>query len=62
MNLSDIIVTIILLGITGAGIYYLYRAKKRGQACVGCPYSKECSSDCGNCGTQENGIDPEHSI
>ncbi len=62
MNFTDIIITLILLGLIGMGAYYLYRVKKRGQACVGCPYSKECSSDCGNCGTQEDGIDPTGGI
>ena len=62
MNFIDIIITLILLGLIGMGAYYLYRVKKRGQVCVGCPYSKECSSDCGNCGTQEDSIDPSESI
>lgn len=31
-----------MLIIGGAG-GYLYRAKKRGEHCVGCPYQKSCS-------------------
>ncbi len=46
MKPEDIIVIAILLVITvGVGIY-IYRAKRRGQKCIGCPYSKECSGNC----------------
>ena len=41
-----IIIAIILL-IIGSIVYYLLKAKKRGQKCIGCPYSKECGSKCG---------------
>lgn len=38
------IIIILILGIVvgGAGLY-IYKAKKRGQTCVGCPYAKECA-------------------
>lgn len=25
---------------------YVYKAKKRGQRCIGCPYGKECGGKC----------------
>ena len=62
MNLVDIVITLILLAVTGTGAYYIYRSKKNGQACVGCPYTKECTSNCGCCGSQDDGIDPNEGI
>ena len=49
-TVEDLIVVLILVAITvGIGIY-LFMAKRRGQACIGCPYSKSCGSKCGgNC-------------
>ncbi|MBR2724061.1 MAG: FeoB-associated Cys-rich membrane protein, partial [Ruminococcus sp.] len=35
--IENIIVIIILIGIVGGIIFYLYRAKKSGQKCIGCP-------------------------
>ncbi len=45
-DMENIIILIILLGIIGGIIFYLYRAKKRGETCIGCPYAKECSGGC----------------
>ena len=46
--MTDIILFAILLIAGGAGLY-LYKAKKRGEHCVGCPYAKQCrKKDC-NC-------------
>jgi len=39
-NILILIVVGILMFFAGN---YLYKAKKRGQTCVGCPYSKECA-------------------
>lgn len=44
MNIADVILTIILVVIAGAAIRYIYKAKKRGTKCIGCPYSGECAS------------------
>lgn len=41
------IIVLILAGIVGGIVWYLYRAKKRGQGCIGCPYAKGCSGKCG---------------
>ena len=38
------IVIIVLLAVIAAAIgVYLYRAKKRGQTCIGCPHASECA-------------------
>ena len=40
----DFIVAAIVLAILGGILFYLYRAKKRGETCIGCPYAKQCGS------------------
>ena len=42
--MADVIIILILLCITGFALRYLYRAKKSGGKCIGCPYSKQCGS------------------
>jgi len=58
----DILIISILVIILGSAAYYIYREKKRGKKCVGCPYSNGCcnqsktSSACNSCmnnGSQE---------
>ena len=39
----------IIVCIIGAIVFYLYKAKKRGDKCVGCPYAKQCGGNCGGC-------------
>ena len=41
------LIIIILVAIAGGIAYYLYRAKRSGAACVGCPHAKQCSGKCG---------------
>ena len=48
--MENIIVILILVAIAAGIICYLVRAKKRGEKCIGCPYSKECHGNCnGSC-------------
>ncbi len=50
----DIIVSVVLVVIIGAAIAYIVRSKKRGDACIGCPYAKQCGGKCnGGCGSQQ---------
>ena len=46
--MKNIVVALLLVVIIAGIIYYLVRAKKRGDKCIGCPYAKECgkSNDC----------------
>ena len=41
--MKDFIVILIIALILGLVIFYIYRSKKSGNKCIGCPYSKECS-------------------
>ena len=44
--MKEIIAVIIIVLIIGGISLYLYKAKKSGRKCIGCPYSKECKSKC----------------
>ena len=44
----NVIIIVIVLAILGGASYYIYKAKKKGAKCVGCPHAKTCGS-C-NCG------------
>ena len=48
--LETVIVMLILLVVIGSAALYVYRAKKRGVKCVGCPHGGHCGGDCGHCG------------
>ena len=45
----DAIVILILLAIVGGIVAFLVRAKQQGQACIGCPHSKQCGAKKGGC-------------
>jgi len=45
--MENVIIIVILVGIAAGIVSYLYRAKKRGQTCIGCPYAKQCGGKCG---------------
>lgn len=40
--MTDILIVIVLLLIAGGAGFYIYRVKKSGAHCVGCPHSKTC--------------------
>ena len=44
INIVNIVAIVALLVMLGFALLYLYKAKKNGQKCVGCPYSKTCSA------------------
>lgn len=48
-----ILIAVILVILITAGVY-VYRAKKSGAHCIGCPSSKECGGRC-SCGTHKDG-------
>lgn len=49
--MENVIIVLVLLTIVAGIVWYLYRAKKRGEKCIGCPYAKQCGGSCGgNCG------------
>ena len=47
-----VIIAVVALILALAGLY-VYRAKKSGQKCIGCPHSKTCASKTCGCGCSE---------
>jgi len=51
--MENIIIIAIIVVIAGLAALYIYKAKKKGAKCIGCPYSCNCSSknnsSCGAC-------------
>ncbi|MGI6664797.1 MAG: FeoB-associated Cys-rich membrane protein [Christensenellaceae bacterium] len=41
-NWGTIVVAAVVLILAGLAVYSMYRAKKRGAACIGCPYAGNC--------------------
>ncbi len=42
--MENLILIVILIGLVGGATYYIYKAKKKGQTCIGCPHAKTCQS------------------
>jgi len=52
--MENFIIILIVLCIVGAIVLYLYKAKKRGETCIGCPYAKQCGGKCdGGCNSKK---------
>ena len=49
MKPVDWLIIGILLIIAAAAIFAIYRSKKSGKKCIGCPDSENCSGCCSNC-------------
>ena len=54
MSIVDYIAIAVVALTLSAAVFYIVRAKKRGEKCVGCPYAKQCGGNCnGGCGHTE---------
>ena len=54
MSIVDYIAIAAIVLTLSASVFYIVRAKKRGEKCVGCPYARECGGKCGGaCGHAE---------
>ena len=47
MTPGDIIAIVISAVVIGLVSLYIYKAKKSGKKCIGCPYRESCSGHCG---------------
>ncbi len=47
--MTDLIVVMVLIAILGGAGYYVYRAKKSGAKCIGCPSGGKCTCGCASC-------------
>lgn len=43
-----IIVAVVVL-VVGLALFYIYRAKKSGKKCIGCPEADACGGNCSCC-------------
>ncbi len=50
MGPKDYIIIAVIAVVVGLAVWYIYRAKRKGQKCIGCPYSCSCGSknNCSN--------------
>ena len=48
MFVNIVLIAAITLILGGAG-FYIYKAKKSGKKCIGCPDSGSCSGHCAGC-------------
>ena len=57
MNPVDMIIVAVVLLILGSAGWFVYKAKKSGKKCIGCPDSGRCASQGGcngcSCGQQK---------
>jgi hypothetical protein len=49
MGAIDYIILSVIIAIVGSAVYYIYRSKKSGKKCIGCPDSGSCSGSCQSC-------------
>ena len=49
MNTVDYIVIAIIVGIIALALFAMYKSKKSGKKCIGCPDSGSCSGNCSGC-------------
>lgn len=47
--MTDSIIILVVAAILALAGLYVYKAKKSGQKCIGCPHSKTCSGNCCGC-------------
>ena len=63
--MEDIIIIVILAVVLGLAAWYVYKAKKSGQKCIGCPNGCSCSSKnaengcCCGCGGCHSDKEPD---
>jgi len=51
--MTDIIIILVVAAILALAGLYVYKAKKSGQKCIGCPHSKTCASKSCGCGCSD---------
>ena len=60
MNIATIVAVIAIAVIVFLAVRYIYKEKKKGTKCIGCPYadscpSKVCGGGSGGCSNQKQG-------
>ncbi len=47
--MENVIVIAVLAVVIGLAVRYVYKAKKKGKKCIGCPYCDTCSGKENDC-------------
>ena len=47
--MENVVILVVLGLILGSAAGYVYKEKKRGVKCIGCPSGGKCSGVCGSC-------------
>jgi len=47
--MENVIIVAVLVVVVGLASLYVYKAKKSGKKCIGCPGGGSCSGACGSC-------------
>lgn len=45
-SIANIVLILVILLLVGLAGHHVYRSKKRGETCIGCPCSGQCSGHC----------------
>lgn len=51
--MENYIIIAALVVVIGLAVLYVYKAKKKGNTCIGCPHSDSCHSKQCGCGTKD---------
>ena len=49
MQPIDYVIIAVIVAIIGLAAFCIYRSKKAGRKCIGCPDSGSCSGNCSGC-------------
>ena len=44
--MENLIIILLVTAVVGLVVWYLYRQKKKGNHCIGCPYADQCGDGC----------------
>jgi hypothetical protein len=51
--MENVILIIALVAILGGASFYIWRARKKGQKCIGCPSGGNCTKCDGSCSSHK---------
>lgn len=41
--MGNLIIAAVVAALIGAAVIYIWKEKKKGSGCIGCPYAKQCA-------------------
>lgn len=46
--MANVVIVVLLIACVGGACFYLYKSRKKGAKCIGCPCENSCSGRCGD--------------